>query len=186
MRRLAAASALVFLALSALPAQSRADSANGMSLSDTFDFIRDSVMTQGAVVWEGFAHDSATGQDWTYQKRIETSNFSNDLPNCIISFHYRVLVDGSATTDIDGGVPLREARLIKVATEVSLVVQRDAQSGHPTYSNRLQPEIYDVDVVRGNGTDNVFSFYDEDTANRVAKAFEHAAELCGVSPVDSF
>ena len=173
------------LAALAAPAASQAQG----SLSETFDNIRAAIVSQGAVVWEGFAHDSnpPAGQaaDWTYQRRIDVSNYSYDIPNCTFDFHYRVTTNGTVGTDIDAGVPLRSARIIKVATEATLVMQRDAQAGHPTWASRLQPEIYDVDVIRDDGADNAFSFYDLPTANRVARLFEHAAALCGVNPVSS-
>jgi hypothetical protein len=167
-----------------------ASQAQGRSLLETFDLIQAAIASQGAVVWEGFVHDSAPAAgesaDWTYQRRVETNNFSYDLPGCTFSFHYKVTTNGEVSTDIDAGAPLRLARIIKVASEASLVAQRDAQSGHPTWSSRIQPAIYDVDVIRGDGVDNAFSFYDLQTANRVAAAFEHAAALCGVTPATGF
>lgn len=163
---------------------------HAQSLSDVFDLIKNAIVSEGPVVWEGFVHNSnptpGYQSDWTYQRRIETTNFNYDLDNCDFDFHYRVLTDGSVSSEVDGGVPLRLARTIRVATEAQLVSQRDAQSGHPTWASRLQPEIYDVDVIRSDGQDNVFSFYDSDTANHVAKLFEQAASLCGVSTVSSY
>jgi hypothetical protein len=173
------------LAVLAAPIVGRAQ-----TLSDTFDLIRNAIVAEGAVEWEGFVHDSnpPSGQqsDWTYQRRIETSNFSYDLDNCFFDFHYKVITDGSVSSEVDGGVPLRKARIIKVATEAQLVSQRDAQNGHPAWSSRLQPQIYDVDVIRDDGTENVFSFYDSSTANHVSDLFEHAASLCGVNTVSHY
>jgi hypothetical protein len=159
-------------------------------LVQTFDNIQAAIVSQGAVVWEGFVHDSAPepGQsaDWTYQRRVEISNYRYDIPNCTFSFHYRVITNGTVSTDLEAGAPLHLARIIKVAPEAQLVSQRDAQAGHPTWASRIQPEIYDVDIIRGDGVDNAFSFYDLQTASRVARAFGHAAELCGVNPALSF
>ena len=170
----------------AAPAVSHAQA----GLAQTFDNIQAAIVSQGAVVWEGFVHDSAPqpGQsaDWTYQRRVEISDYRYDLPNCTFSFHYRVITNGKVSSDLEAGAPLHQARIIKVAPEAQLVSQRDAQAGNPTWASRIQPEIYDVDIIRGDGVDNAFSFYDLQTATRVARAFEHAAELCGVSPVLSF
>jgi hypothetical protein len=83
-------------------------------------------------------------------------------------------------------VPLRQVQSIQVAPEATLVAQRDAQAGHQTWSTVIQPPIYDVDVVRGPGVDNTFSFPSQQTANDVAQALQHAAQLCGVSPKTSF
>ena len=45
----------------------------------------------------------------------------------------------------DAGVPLRVVSEVKVAPETELLKIRDAQGGHPSYSSRLDPVIYDVD-----------------------------------------
>jgi hypothetical protein len=173
------------LAVLAAPSASHAQ-----SLSDVFDQLRNAIVAEGAVEWEGFVHDSApqpgAQSDWTYQRRVETSNFSYDLSNCFFDFHYRVITDGSVSSDVDGGVPFRMARTIKVSTEAELVEQRDAQSGHPTWASRLQPEIYDVDVIRSDGAENVFSFYDAESARHMAGLLEQAASLCGVTTVSHY
>ena len=160
---------------------------HAQSLSDVFDQIKNAIVAEGAVGWQGFAHDSSPRPgyqaDWTYQRRTETSNFSYDIQNCYFDFHYRVTTNGSVSSDVDGGVPLRLARAIRVATESQLVGQRDAQSGHPTWATRLQPEIYDVQVSRTDGQENVFSFYNINNANHVSQLFRQAASMCGVNNV---
>ena len=168
----------------ATPAFSQAN--GGMSLQDTFDYLKTTINITGAVAWEGFPHDSLNGQDWTYTRRVALSNIRYDLPGCTFWFHYNVVTNGAVSSDVDGGVPFRDVREIKVSTEATLVTKRDAQAGHPTYSTRSQPEIYDVVASRADGTENVFSFYDMDTANRFAKAAMHAAELCGNTPISDF
>ena len=178
--------AIAALASVALPA-----SAGAQGLDDTFDIIKNAIVSQGDVVWEGFVHDSAPprGQqsDWTYQRRITITNYTYDLPRCRFNFHYRVVTNGEVSSDVpDAGVPLREAAVIKVASEVQLVQMRDAQAGHPTWSSRIEPPIYDVDVIRADGNENVFSFYDLATANNVAREFQRAAALCGVTNIRNY
>jgi hypothetical protein len=155
---------------------------HAQSLSDLFDQIKNAIVAEGAVGWEAFEHDSnpqpGYQSDWTYQRRTETSNFSYDIQNCTFAFHYRVTTNGSVSSEVEGGVPLRLASTIRVAPEAQLVEQRDAQSGHPSWATRLQPEIYDVQVTRTDGLDNVFSFYNIDNANRVSQLFRQARSLC--------
>jgi hypothetical protein len=162
---------------------------HAQSLSDVFDQIKNEIVAEGAVGWQGFAHDSTPRPgyqaDWTYQRRIEASNFSYDIGNCNFDFHYRVITNGSVSSEVDGVVPLRLARTIRVAPEARLVEQRDAQSGHPNWATRLQPEIYDVQVSRTDGQENVFSFYSINNANHVSQLFRQAASLCGVNSVGS-
>ena len=160
------------------------------SLSDVLALIQSALIAQGPVAFEGFAHDSdppaGKMSDWTYTKRIEYSDISLDPADCKLNFHFKLYVNGDVSDDKDAGVPLKDVSSIKVAPEVDLLQIRDAQAGHPTYSSRLQPAIYDVDVVRGDGGVNEFSFYSLDTAHRVANLFGAAAQRCGVATVSSY
>jgi TIR domain len=157
------------------------------TLPDILSQIQSALVAQGPVAFEGFAHDSnppaGTVADWTYTKRMEYTNVSLDPADCELNFHFKLYVNNAVDTDKDAGVPLRQVSSIKTAPETDLLQIRDAQAGHPTYSSRLQPVIYDVDVVRSDGTLNEFSFYSLDTAHRVANLFQAAAQRCGVTTV---
>jgi hypothetical protein len=159
----------------------------GDSLSDLLDRIQTELVAQGAVAWEGFAHDSnpqpGYQADWTYQKRAEATAFHYDLANCDFDYNFKVTVDGSVTTDGDAGVPLKSLISIQVADLADLIRIRDAQAGHPTYSSHLQPAIYAVEAIRGDGQFNEFDFYSLETARRVARLLERAASACGANPV---
>ena len=172
-------------------AESAAQSAAaGPSLDDTFTLIQHVMMGLGPISWEGLVHDSAppAGQvaDWTYTRSVATSNNAYDLATCTLSFHYRVITNGAVSTEVDAAVPMRQVQSIQVATEAVLVGQRDVLAGHPTWATVIQPPIYDVDVVRGPTVDNTFSFTSQQTANDIAQALQHAAQLCGVNPKTSF
>ncbi len=160
------------------------------SLSDILALIQNALIAQGPVAFEGFAHDSNPQPggvaDWTYTKRMEYSDINLDPANCQLNFHFKLFVNGDVSSDENAGVPLRQVSATKVASEADLVQIRDAQSGHPTYSSRLQPAIYDVDVIRTNGDLNEFSFYSLDTARRVASLFQAAAQRCGVTTVTNY
>jgi hypothetical protein len=160
------------------------------TLPDILSQIPRALVAQGPVAFEGFAHDSnppaGTVADWTYTKRMEYTAFTNDLSDCQLNFHFKLIVNGDTSDDKDAGVPLRILTAIKVAPEVDLLKIRDAQAGHPTYSSRLQPQIYDIDLIRNNGGTNEFSFYDEEAARRVARLFELAAERCGVTSISHY
>ncbi len=157
------------------------------TLPDILSQIQSALVAQGPVAFEGFAHDSdppaGKVSDWTYTKRMEYTNISLDPADCQLNFHFKLYVNDAVDTDKDAGVPLRQISSIKTAPETDLLQIRDAQAGHPTYSSRLQPVIYDVDVIRTDGTLNEFSFYSLDTAHRVANLFQAAAQRCGVTSV---
>jgi hypothetical protein len=155
------------------------------SLSDILAQLQNALIAQGAVAFEGFAHDSdppaGKVSDWTYTKRMEYTDISLDPADCKFNFHFKLTVNGDVSDDKDAWVPLREVTTIKTAPETDFLQIRDAQAGHPTYSSRLQPTIYDVDVIRDNGGVNEFSFYSLESAHRVARLFEAAAERCGAT-----
>jgi hypothetical protein len=161
------------------------------ALQATFDLIRATLASQGTVVSGMFVHDSAPAAggtaDWTVQDRIEMSNFVYDLPSCTFRFQIRELFNASVASDVNNaGIPLRQLQIVRVITSSSGATQAAAQAGHPTWSVRLQPEIYDLLVVRGDGTTNTLYFYDLQTANRMAEAVKHAAALCGVPALNSY
>jgi hypothetical protein len=58
--------------------------------------------------------------------------------------------------------------------------------GRPPGSYKFDPPVYALKVARPHHTFNTFYFLDEDLANRVAKAFVHAVELCGGGSKDPF
>jgi hypothetical protein len=182
------AAALAALALASFPRPAAAQ--QPASLSDILQRIQNELVAQGPVAFEGFAHDSdppaGKVSDWTYTKRMEYSDFNPDVNSCNFNFHFKLIVNGNVDTDKDAGVPLRIVSGVKVATEADLLKIRDAQGGHPTYSSRLDPVIYDVDIVRNNGGVNEFSFYSLDSAQRVARLFEEAARRCGATDVSHF
>ncbi len=157
------------------------------SVSDALNQVEMELVSQGAVAWEGFAHDSnpPSGYEanWTYQKRAEATNFSYDLNSCDFDYHFKVTVDGKVSSDDDVGVPLRNLTTIRVANLAELIKVRDAQAGHPTYSSRLQPTIYAVEAIRADGQFNEFDFYSLETARRVGRLLEAAASRCGANPV---
>jgi hypothetical protein len=158
-----------------------------VSLGDLLNQVETELISQGAVAWEGFAHDSNPPQgyeaDWTYQKRVESTDFTYDTQNCDFDYHFKVTVDGKVTTDDNNaGVPLKKLSTIRVSNLADIIKVRDAQNGHPTYSSHLQPTIYSVEAIRADGTLNEFDFYSPQSARRVAHLLQDAAQRCGSNP----
>jgi hypothetical protein len=157
------------------------------SLGDVLNKIETELVSQGAVAWEGFAHDSNPPQgyeaDWTYQKRIDATDFTYDTDNCYFDYHFKVTVDGKVTTDDNNaGVPLKDLATIRVSNLAAVIKVRDAQNGHPTYSSRLQPAIYSVEAIRADGKLNEFDFYSLETARRIGRLLQEASRSCGADP----
>ena len=92
----------------------------GGSLADVLNTIETEMVAEGAVAWEGFAHDSDPPKgyeaDWTYQKRVESTDFTYDTENCDFDYHFKVTVDGKVTTDDNNaGIPLKDLATIRIA-----------------------------------------------------------------------
>ncbi len=148
-------------------------------LRQDFDFIQKSISDQGPMTWKVFAHDSANGRDWTYERRDELSRFRYDLPGCRLLFHEHVSGKGSIQGDADVGVPLRDPGEIVVDTLANAEPRLNALVGHPTFTARQEPVIYSVVIYRTDRVINVLYFYDQKRAAAVANAFRHAASTCG-------
>ncbi|HWF75981.1 MAG TPA: hypothetical protein VN694_02280 [Caulobacteraceae bacterium] len=158
------------------------------SLGDVLNQIETELIAQGAVAWEGFAHDSNPQQgyqaDWTYQKRIDATDFTYDTDSCDFDYHFKVTVDGKVSTDDDNaGIPLKDLTTIRISNLADVIKVRDAQNGHPTYSSHLQPTIYSVESIRNDGKLNEFDFYSLETAHRIGHLLQEASRKCGADPV---
>jgi hypothetical protein len=172
---LAVSAAAALMAPSVGAAQS---AAGDLSLHDAMAAVKRAILSQGSVAWQGNVRAGDTGQTWTYTRSVETTNITLNESSCILSFHYKVITNGDVSVDIDAGIPFGEVESLEATTEAALVQRRDARSGHGSWVSTLTPEIYDIDLVRGDGTENVISFYSSDMANQAIDAIERARQLC--------
>jgi hypothetical protein len=149
----------------------------GPSLEETMKFIQDKLNAVGPVNFAQYLHDNATGTDSTHvQLKIERTNVVADSGACRVSYHHKVGADGSLNPGSDSWFPLNAVVDVAVIPLEQLV---ERVSGHPTYDTKVDPPVF---VLRVRGTDKKhsdFFFFDEQMANRVAKAMVHAVELCG-------
>jgi hypothetical protein len=151
----------------------------GPSLEVTMKFIQDKLNDVGAVNYATYTHDNAVGNDWTNQFRVEATKVVADANSCRISYHWKASLDGKAGQDSDGWFLLKSVADVAVMPmEQDLKAQATAQ-GHPTWNSRIEPPVFVLKVHRADKGGNVFDFFDEQMANRVAKAMVHAVELCG-------
>ena len=148
--------------------------------------IRTELLSQGPVVWETYLHDSnpPSGQvaDWTVQYKEEFLTPAAD-GQCRFAFHFRASENDKVMSDIDAAVPLDAVTAVRLETEADNLQMINARSGHPNWSNRIEPTIYGVDAIRNDGALNHFTFYSIDTARRVEALFQKAAQNCGVANV---
>jgi hypothetical protein len=158
----------------------------GPSLEVTMKFIQDKVNAVGPVNYAAYYHDNAVGAgepgaDWTSQFANEASNMVADAGACRISYHWRTGTGyGEVASDLDTGFLLKDVQDIAVMPMEQLHKEVDTAAGHPSWSSRIDPPVFalKVRITDTLGFKNV-DFFDEQLANRVAKALVHAVELCG-------
>lgn len=150
---------------------------DGPSLEVTMKFIQDKLNDIGAVNYASYTHDNVAGADWTNQYRVEATRVIASA--CRIGYRWKTAIDGKAGQDGDGGFLLKDVADVAVMPmEQDQKAQATAQ-GHPAWSIRVDPPVFVLKVRRTDKAANVFDFFDEQMANRVAKAMVHAVELCG-------
>jgi hypothetical protein len=166
------------LMLSTAPGLAAAQSASS-SLAQSMQFVGDTVSSLGTVSFTGSVHDSSNNSGWTYSRSVTISNFSADLANCKLSFHFNEVTPGNPSTDKDGWIPFQQVQEVKVMTLDQEVNEITAKQGHPTWLVTHSPTIYVVSAIRPDGTTNDLDFYDLSKAQRVAVALRRAMQLCG-------
>jgi len=151
----------------------------GPSLDTTLKFLADKINDEGRVGYTAFVTDtSQPGVEWSNKFTAAVSNLAADAKACRISFHWRTEVNGSSADDKDYDIDLKDVRTIVVMPQEQNQKQIDALRGHSAWSSRIEPNIFTLIVRRAKGIENVFLFSDEGMAGRVAKAMQHAVELC--------
>lgn len=153
---------------------------NGPSLAFTMQYIQEKLNGNGSINCKAETIDNATGSIADGIKTgcsTETTNVVADASACRINFHRKTYTyDGRLRYDKDYWLDLRPVK------ELSIVPldQWLTHSG-PDWSYRVTPAVFVLSLrpETGRAGRGEFYFYDEDMADRVAKALTHAVELCG-------
>jgi hypothetical protein len=148
-------------------------------LSLTMQFIQDKLSRLGVVNYVAYNHDSIDNSNWTNSFSTETTNVTADPATCRIGFHEKRTRDGNVTSDKDFTINLSEMQDVIVMPRAQLLKKVNTKLGHPSYDARIDPPVFMLDIRKSEDTEWYFYFYDEDLANRVAKAVVHAIEICG-------
>jgi hypothetical protein len=154
---------------------------NGPSLAVTMQLLQEKLNEQGKMNWTTHYHDSADNTNWIYQYTFEANKVVADAAACTIAYHYIIIVDGKKNSDSDASFNLHDVQDVTLTTGDQRQNKNDTAAGHPTWSAKVDPPVFDLIVKGKENAEFYFFFFDEDTANRVTKAMGHAAELCGGS-----
>jgi len=178
--RLTAAAACL---LSVLPTLALAQ--QGPTLEVTLNFIRDKLAAEGSVAYTSSVTDSTDGHSWSNQFSNRISNIEPDAASCRLSYHWVLVQNGQTDLDTTGKLPLNQVTDVQMMSMESALQKADTVAGHTTWTSRVNPPIWVIHAMWNNSY-NTFYFPDEDTADRVAKAFAHAAQLCGGMKAEPF
>jgi hypothetical protein len=153
----------------------------GPSLEVTMKFIQDKLNALGAVSNMMYVHDEIAGTDKVYKFRYEVTQVVADSSMCRLNYQFSVKVDEGNPAITPHSVSLKEVADIVVLPLEQQYKKSAATGGHPELSYRIDPPVFALVVhpLKPEKWWHYFGFYDEDPANRVAKALVHAVELCG-------
>lgn len=156
---------------------------SGPSLEETMQFIQGKLNDIGKVNFATYWQNTADGSTGINARTQEISNVIANQNQCQISAHWKLIKDGATEFDGDFRYPLRNVREIVVEPYVEYQNEVDAKYGHPTIvSQSTNPPLTALLVRPSNSAWNYlnyFPFADAALADRVAKAMNHAVELCG-------
>ncbi|MGD0445551.1 MAG: hypothetical protein ABSA39_16570 [Edaphobacter sp.] len=160
---------------------------SGPSLAATMQFLQEKLNGIGKVSFVSFQHNTTSGEDNINTFTEEVTNVIADANQCRITFHWKATRDGATMSDIDAGVPLRDAQDVVIEPLAQNLNEVNAAAGNPNLiASSTNPPLTALLVRRPHGGVNFFPFTDSQLADRVAKAMTHAIELCGGGNKDPF
>jgi tetratricopeptide (TPR) repeat protein len=160
----------------------RDKSGGGPSLEATITFVRSKVVGQGPINLQVFTHDGKSGQDTSFTKSTTYTDFTI-AEHCVVHVPYKVAFNDAASGDGMAGIDLSKLRHMKLWAYADFWTSRAADDGHPEQISQVSPSRF---VVKFDGDGNWIEMKDQDDATAVAKALDHAIDLCGGGSKDLF
>jgi hypothetical protein len=174
---------------------------NGPSLEVTTKFIQDKLAEQGILHFILYMHNNQSGHDDSAQRSYEVASLNFDSANCKFESHYKIIITDGWTTGMRV-LSFQSIKQVQVIPAGDWWTQELTDEGYPMKTVRVEPPLFMLSLGKPHNepgttcktndqpvacpdptwTDRLsmtWSFHDEDTANRVAKAVVHAIEICG-------
>jgi len=168
---------------------------DGASLEVTMKFIQDKMNDQGPV----FTEMSSNLNPMPSRSYSLLSDVVADVSTCTLHVKRKVSAPDGAWENVETStIPFKDVDSIAVESAQDMANRQAAENGHPEVSVSYRPDVYGLSLkfhrVSTNGKEppqsgdstGQFSFRDEQTANRIAKAMQRAVELCGGGSKDPF
>jgi hypothetical protein len=152
------------------------------SLAETMKFIQDKLNEIGTVNFAGYVHDSSNDSDGVQKFSATISNVAANPGACTLSYHRLVYNNGRKEHNEDVSINLREVQSVSVLPDEQDWQMYLARTGDSTKTVKDVPDISALVIKLPGGRDPTIRFYEQEIADRVAKALIHAVELCGGGP----
>jgi hypothetical protein len=155
------------------------------SLEVTMKFIQDKLNDVGQVEFNAYTHDTADDRDWmSVQGGAAVTEVLADPSACRVNYRSSDFAKGHG----DRSFSLKAVAEIAVMPMEQWMKESLTAAGRSSWNSRVDRSVFVLEVRRTDkasdltgfsANHDVFYFYDEQMANRVAKAMLHAVELCG-------
>jgi hypothetical protein len=155
---------------------------NSPTIEVTMQFIQDKLNAMGTVNFAGYVHDASNNADGVQRFRSTISNAIANPGACSLSYHRLVFNDGRKEHDENVFISLRDVENISVLPDEQDWQMYLVKTGDSTKTVKDVPDISALVIKLNNGKDPTIRFYEQEMADRVAKALVHAVELCGGGP----
>ncbi len=163
---------------SSAPAQAPA-ATSGPAIDATMSFIQEKLSYLGKVNYVTFWQNSDFGSKGAFSFTHEFSNVAADPNKCKVTYHYKTTKE-LETSESDQVISLHDVSSIAVKPVEQWMTEYNAshhQSNiHVTTSH---PPVFVVLVQTPHLEPNTFYFTDATLADKLAKAMQHAVQLCG-------
>lgn len=154
------------------------------SLAETMQFIVEKLNGLGNITYVAFFQNSNDGSSWTQTFTNQITNVVADQSLCNITYHRKAtnsaLAFGKTYVNANKAASLREVQKVVVWPYVDSYNEWSAQNGSPNITaSGSNPPITELSARLPHNEEAFFYFTDAELADRVAKALNHAVELCG-------
>ena len=167
--------------LTAPPSAQAAD--DEPTLPEALQFVQAKLNALGKISFVAVTQDTVQGTKSSSVVTETASGITTDAAStCTLRFHWTTTRRGQSLSDQDIQLLLKAIANIEVMPLPAALSKINAAGGHPEIVVRTTaPEFWALFVSRNDNPKGFihFSFDDQKMADRVAKAIQHTAELCG-------
>jgi len=108
-----------------------------------------------------------------------TSDIVANPGACSLSYHRLVINNGRKEHNENVLINLRDVQSVRGAARRPGLADVPCETGDTTKTVKDVPDIYVLNIKLPRGVDHSIRIYEQEMADRIAKAMVHAVELCG-------